>query len=232
MKSFLIGSLLFLTSNAWAQPTHPEKYLEIGLTAGFTNYSGDLAEKTIQMSEGGFGAGVFGRYHLSNTIAVKAQLLAGKISGTDANASTPELKDRSLEFSNNLVELAVMGEWNFMDVHSSRLEDDQVIRVVPYLTIGLGAVFSQPTLNYYGPPDAYSQNVPYGIPEPGLKKQALVFPFGLGLRALITKKITVGIDGGFHSAASDYLDGVKKNGKANNDWYYTALASASLILGR
>lgn len=232
MKLLFSISLLFTASSLFSQQIRSEKYLEIGLTAGITNYSGDLAERTIQMSEGGVGAGVFARYHLSNPIALKAQLLAVKIRGTDANASTVELKERSLKFSSKLFGFSIMGEWNFMDIHSSRLEDDGVIRVVPYLALGLGAVFSEPTVSYYGPPDAYSQNVPYGIPERGLKKQSIVFPFSLGARSLITKKITVGIEGGFHAAASDYLDGVKLNGKPNQDWYYTVLASASVILER
>lgn len=232
MKIVFSFGLLLTFSTVFSQPIFSEKYLEAGFTTGFTNYSGDMAEKNIQFRENGVGAGLFARYHISNTFALKAQFFAGKIRGTDAHARTPELKERSLKFSSTLLDFAVMAEWNFMNVKPERLNDVQEIRVVPYLMLGIGGVFSQPKVTYYGPPDEFALHVPFNIPEPGLKKQTLVLPFGLGLRTLVSKKITVGIEGGFHPALSDYLDGVKLNGKPNSDWYYTALASASVILGR
>lgn len=232
MKIVFAFALLLTLSSGYTQPILSEKYLEGGFTTGFTNYSGDMAEKNIQFGETSVGAGLFARYHFSNLFALKTQVFAGKIRGTDANARTGELKERSLKFNSGLFEFAVMGEWNFMNVKPERLNDVQEIRVVPYLMFGIGGVFSQPNVTYYGPPDEFDIHVPFNIPEAGLKKQALVLPFGIGLRTLVSHKITVGIEGGFHPALSDYLDGVKQNGKPNSDWYYTTLASVSLVLGR
>ena len=232
MKLIFSFGLFLSLSTAFSQQTFSDKYLEAGLVTGFTNYSGDMAERNIQFKENGVGAGLFARYHFSTILALKAQVFAGKIGGTDANARTIDLKERSLKFSSNLLEFAVMAEWNFMNVKPERLDDVQEIKVVPYLMLGVGGVFSQPEVTYFGPPDQFTRLVPFNIPEPGLKKQALVLPFGVGLRTLVSKKITVGIEGAFHPALSDYLDGIKLNGKPNSDWYYTALASASLVLGR
>jgi hypothetical protein len=233
MKPILFSLLLCSGFVASAQiNTYSPKFLEAGGTLGLTNYSGDLAEKTIQLTQTRFDLGVFARYHFSNYFAAKAQVSLNFISGSDKNAITQELKERSLRFKSSLLEFSMVGEWNFMNVKPPKRGDIQEFRVVPYLHAGIGGVRSNPKVTYYGPPDDFAKNVPYPIPEKGPSSVMLVIPFGMGLRAQLNDQVNVGIEAGFRPVFSDYLDGVKLNGKSNRDWYYTAIATVSYALTR
>ena len=231
MRFFIITILLLSASEGYTQRISSHRYLEAGVIMGFNNYSGDVAESVVELSETTIGFGVFARYHFSSHFALKTQFYTANISGTDANARDPELKARSLQFKSNLLEIVLAGEWNILNVKPLERNGLRKFRIVPYLSLGIGAVFMHPTVKYFGPPNEFNKQVPYPLPENGLFKKALMIPVGGGFRSQITDRITLGIEGGWRPVFSDYLDGVSLNGNPKyKDWYYTAIATLSFAL--
>lgn len=232
MRLVLQSMLLLTMANAFAQPNKSNnRFLEAGVLFGLINYSGDLAESQVELSETKFGAGVFTRYHFLSHVALKATFFTGMLSGTDAHANDPLLKARSLQFNSNILELSLTGEWNFLNIKPIQNNGIRTIRIVPFLYLGVGGLIMQPEVEYFGPPEAFSVNVQYSLPEQGLHKKALTVPFGGGLRAQITDRITVGAEGGWSPALSDHLDGVSLNGNPKRkDWFYSAFVTLSVSL--
>lgn len=232
MKLFYV-LVLFLSANlAFSQHSNTQRYLEAGVIVGLNNYSGDVAEKTMVLNETRLGLGAFARYHFSNRIALRAQFYSTNISGTDANARDKELKERSLRFRSVLLELCLMGEWNFMNVKPIEVNGIQKNRIVPYLLLGIGGVLTRPKITYYGPPDDYGIHVKYPIPESGhLREKLLALPFGGGIRMKINEFIVLGAEGCWRPVLSDLLDGVSLNGNTRRrDWYYSLQFMASYII--
>jgi OmpA-OmpF porin, OOP family len=225
----ILTVLLFATA-LHAQPTSRSNFWEIGAAFGASNYSGDVAEKVLEPRATGWHVAVFSRYQLSHHLAVRLQAGWYGIRGSDANARTPALQDRSLRFSTTLASCMLMPEWNFMGIKPENRADVQVFKVIPYLYAGIGMVWMRPDLIYFGPPAAFSQRVLYPIPEVEQEYHSWVVPFGFCWRAQYNRRWSVGLDTGFRFAQSDYLDGVKYNGKANHDWFYTLSATVAYAL--
>ena len=227
--------VLFLTiTHAFSQRISNPRFLEGGVVIGLTNYAGDFTEKPVVISETKFGFGVFTRYHFSSRFALKAQLYTGNISGSDANSSSAGLRARSLRFKTNILDVALIGEWNVLNIKPVDRNGVRNFPIVPYLYLGIGSVMMNPQVEYYGPPEAFNQQVPYGLSETGrLHETALFIPVGGGLRMQLTERLTIGAEAGWRPVFSDQLDGVSLNGSQEfNDWYFAALASVSFVLSR
>ncbi len=212
-----------------AQRNADNRYFEAGFLFGFTNYSGDMVEKRIELSETHVGYGAYGRYHLSPHFSMKAHVYTGSISGDDANSSVR--KQRSLRFSTNIVELGLVGEYNFG--RRNRFTDTGIhnFSLTPYIFAGFGATFANAEAEYYGPADQLNENLKVPLPEEGLTDRFLLVPMGVGLRADISEAFVLGLEGGWRPVFSDDLDGVRYNGNPESgDWYYFAGVTASFVI--
>lgn len=209
------------------------RFWEAGFLFGMTNYSGDLAEKNIEISETHLGYGAFARYFYSSRFAFKTQLLAGAISGDDAHAKDQYVQKRSFRFGADILELSILGEWYPMGLF--RFSDVGVHRffVAPYLYLGLGAGFAGAKVEYYGAPQDFDRYTKTPLPEFAERQRFILIPVGFGTRARLNETITLGLEAGARPLFSDKLDGVSLNGNPNKkDWYYFGGASVSFALSR
>ena len=133
-------TLFFLLFLSFLQPLNAQKvsklverHWEAGFMFGLSSYSGDLAEKHLDVSETGLSYGAFVRYFFNPKWAVKGHLYAGAISGDDANAKDKDRQSRSLRFGTNLFELALVGEWHIMGKNRYSSIGDYKSFVSPYL---------------------------------------------------------------------------------------------------
>ena len=234
MKKLFLLLVLFCASKATAQTLFTQKvrFLEAGLLFGCMNYSGDLAEKSIHLSETQLGYGAFARYYFSNRFALKANLLAGSISGKDSNAKDADVQKRSFRFGADILEFSLVGEWYPMGLY--RFSDVGVHRffVAPYLYVGLGAAFGGSKVDYYGDPAELDNILITALPEFASEQRFLLMPAGFGARSRINEIISVGLEAGVRPVFTDKLDGVSLNGNPKKkDWYYFGGASVAFILG-
>ncbi|MBC7777697.1 MAG: hypothetical protein H7246_19840 [Phycisphaerae bacterium] len=208
-------------------------YLEGGILLGISNYSGDLSEKRIHLSESKLAYGGFVRYFLSSHFALRAHFFAGSISGEDANAEALLQQQRSFRFKTDLREFGLVGEYHvFGRGESAGIKRDNYL-LSPYLYLGIGGTFTRKKVEYYGAPEDRSEFVLVPLPEGGQREQFLVFPMGVGVLADLTKDVVLGLEVGWRPSVSDQLDGVSLNGNPDKkDWYYFGGVTLTFILNK
>jgi hypothetical protein len=176
------------------------QYKEVGAFVGAANYIGDLSEQRLSNTEWHGTLGVFGRYNANKRFSVKASLLKGMISGTDATAHSTELRDRNLSFRSNLTELAVTGEMNISEYNIRAGKGS-----VPYVFLGLAATRFNPQAEMRG---VWHDLQPLHTEGKKYTRNTLAVPFGLGMRFNISYKLNIGLEFGARFTSSDYLDDV------------------------
>jgi len=229
LSLFLLSSLV-LTAQTSRRSAPKGNYLEVGFLFGLTTYSGDIAEKAIDLAEIHPGYGAYMRYHFNNHFSTRVHVYSGAVSGDDANSSIT--KSRQIRFSSNIVELGLVGEWFITP--SSRFSNTGVhhFSVSPYVFAGLGATFANADAEYYGPPDQRNENLRVPLPEDGLSNKFILLPMGVGLRADLLERLVIGIEAGWRPVFSDDLDGIRYNGNPKKgDWYYFGGTTISFVLG-
>jgi hypothetical protein len=200
-------------------------YFEIGFLFGLTNYSGDLAESFIELSETQPGYGLYYRHHFSRHVSAKLHVYSGSISGDDANS--PVLQSRKMRFSSSVIEIGGVLEWKPLGQERYSGTGIHNFFVTPYVFAGLGATLSDAKAEYYGEPGPQAPS----LPEEGLRKNFLLAPVGVGVRADIFDRLVIGVEGGWRPVFSDDLDGVRRNGNPDKgDWYYFAGVTVSFIM--
>ena len=234
MRKLSLPLFLFCTSQLLAQtefkPSH--RYLEAGFLFGLTNYSGDVSEKSITLSETHLGFGANVRYFLSQYFSLRAQLFSGSVSGDDANAKDPQARRRSIRFGTNILEVGLGGEWHILG--RNRFANATGMRRYfpsPYFYLGIGGAFTGAKAEYYGAPEDRNEVLLAPIPEVGLRQHFLIAPMGVGLRLDLNEKMVIGGELGWRPLFADDLDGVRMNGNPDSDdWYYYGGITLSFVL--
>ena len=175
--------LFFVLSGA-VLPVSGQK-IEVGAVGGGVLYTGDIAPVLTPrfVRPGG---GVFGRYHLSRSVAARLQLAVGRIAGADSLQNDPFQKARGAFFKNTIREVAVLGEYKFRNY----LAANKVKNWTPYVFGGL-ALFDQ------------------GLRQPGESKLQLAFPLGVGVKYEIARPWSVGLEYTTRFTLTDGLDGLR-----------------------
>ena len=203
---------------------------EVGTLVGTSFYLGDL--NSIPFRDAKFAAGLVYRYNFTPRVALKANILFGKIAASDEkNHSLLKLtdeygeflvdnngnyvyswdyKERNLHFSSPISEISAQVEINFFNLYNVGHKN----QISPYL-FGGAAVFS------FNPQatsivDGKSYNLqPIGTEGQGIegmdKKYRLTgfaIPFGIGFKANIGRYVCVGAEWGLRFTFTNYLDDV------------------------
>jgi hypothetical protein len=234
MQKLILPLLLLSSFELFGQSlfTPKQRHWEAGLLFGLSNYSGDLAEKSIQISESQLCYGAYFRYFISKRFAVKAHLYAGSISGDDANSSDPDRLRRSLRFNSNILELGAVGEWHILGKDRYSSMGDYKPFFSPYVYLGLGGAFVGAKTEYYGAPDDRDKYLKAPFPEVGQQQRFLLIPMGVGLRYDFNEVLAMGAELGWRPLFTDNLDGVSLNGDpSNKDWYYFGGLTFSFVFG-
>jgi OmpA-OmpF porin, OOP family len=220
---------LSLVVPAIAQVEVRERFFDGGVLLGITNYSGDVAERRIDIQETQPGYGFYLRYHFNRNFALKAHVYSGSISGDDRHS--PEKKDRSFKFGTSIFETALVGEWSPVSKNRFSRTGLHKSRITPYFFAGLGCTFANSNAEYYGPSDRRNDYLRVPLPEDNLQRIFLLAPMGGGIQFDVSEYIRMGGEFGIRPVFSDDLDGIKINGNPNSgDWYYFGGITMSVIL--
>jgi hypothetical protein len=186
---------------------------------GTSFYLGDLNSIPFQSSR--FAGGIIYRYNFTPRVALKANILFGKIAASDENnRSLKKNKNgdfawdyhyndfRGLSFSSPLTEISAQIEINFFNLYNVGHKN----QISPYLFGGV-AVFS------FSPQAVYNEKT-YDLQSIGTEGQGregmadkyaltgFAIPFGIGFKANIGKYVCVGAEWGLRFTFTDYLDDV------------------------
>lgn len=199
MKHIFLSLFIFFATVSIAQP------LRFHLLGGFANYNGDLQEKpfTLQQAKGAIGAGV--SFTITDHISVRSDVMYAKVGADDKRNSKPDLRARNLNFTSDIYEASLLGEYNILNLN--------VYKFSPYLFAGIGFYHYSPytfdargtkyLLSHY---NTEGQGFVPGKKE--YKKFDFNVPLGAGIKYPLSNDLQVGFELGLRVLRTDYLDDV------------------------
>lgn len=195
-KFVAIIFLLFISYHLQAQTW------EVGGAIGGAGYQGDLnLNSPVKLS--GVQGGLFVKRNFDGYFSTKLNFTMGRISADDSKSNSEQFRNRNLSFSDNIKELSLIGEFNFMKY----IPDAGPNKYSPYIYTGIGVTSYNPRTKYQGSTHdlrelrTEGQAKPYG-------KNTMVIPYGVGLKYNFDSKWTVAGDVGYRFTFTDYLDDV------------------------
>ena len=232
MKFFFTISIVLLAL-PWLAQGQGYKW-EGGAFIGIANYQGDLVEPTLfNINESQMGFGLLLRRQLNPNLSARVNAFHGKITGDDRNFFLTEFRpERSFYFNTTLNELSLLLEWE--PFGKKKLDKTGKPRKIlsPYLFAGIGGLT-------FDPNPTFDLNKLEGI-ESRIREDRsaeytttrLSIPFGAGVKLNATERLSVGLEMGWHTALTDYLDGISLSGDPNdNDWFFHGGATVSYRWG-
>lgn len=217
----------------------PGPRIELGLTGGGVFPLTDVAPGEPDQQPGlldfrlqsvDINGGLFFRYRFNDLYAVKGTANYLKFKGDDAWADTDTVRQRRRSFTNELYELAVIGEFHIPKRKGNIVKNSWVDLI---LFAGVGTVFHDPIiegiiLDSFGQPDLYDleqRNDPFAY-----RNIAMVFPTGLLVQYNYVNKWTVGLDMNLRWTFTDFLDGFNRPSVQRADYYFTTNLTFSYVL--
>lgn len=217
MKSlkYLVAFVAFVFGMNELQAQLRNKYIQVGVSLGATNYKGDLDDNfALKFTRPGLG--FIGAYKFHPHMAVRLTFNQGWMGASDEKAASdvPRIR-RNLSFRSPITEAALTLQYEFF---ANNRKYTYRPNYTPYLFAGIG-VF---TFN----PQAKLGDEWYDLQELGTEGQHLStcadcpepyslvqisFPFGVGLRYKLTSKIDLSVEIGLRKTLTDYLDDVSGN---------------------
>ena len=186
------------------------QHFEAGISVGSSNYLGDLSANSSKVftKESHFSGGIFARYNIHDFVSVKLAGNYGTLTGWDANASNPAIKERNLNFETAIYDVALTGEFNILGYQPYALS-----RVFsPYLFAGIAWYSSNPRTYFQ---DEMVELAPLGTEGQGLdgkegfyQTSGFAIPFGIGVKYAINDTWNIGLELGARKTFTDYLDDV------------------------
>ena len=192
---------------------------EFGALIGISTYQGDLIETDFySLKEMEFGYGFTIRNHINSNFSIRANMLRGKISGSDFNYEARQ--DRGFVFSSHITEFSAQVELDFLGHLRDR--NGKLRKIVsPYFFAGWGAAFIDKSTTYNELNPNRDNLVEIDQDKNSTYKRSwFSVPFGLGAKINLNKSLFLGIEWGARPVFSDLLDGISLSGNPDeNDWY-------------
>ena len=208
MKNLL---LICLISLCWGDSLQSQ-YLEYGFGVDGSVYWGDLNAPDFgsNISNTSLAVQAVAKLNFSKHFAVKGNLLYGKLSGDDGKSFVEWQKQRNLDFTSTLFELAVIGEYHIFGYNFG--EENPLS---PYISAGLGAFYFNPKTQYQGVTYALQ---PLGTEGQGIagfpskyNRLSLAIPFGAGVKLKVNDRLNISFDILARKTFTDYIDDVSTN---------------------
>jgi len=205
----LFVSLAFSTKAQWLW--------DYGFNLGVSNYLGDIGgkEKTrrdfvadMKMAQTRWNVGAFARYKVKPNVSVKLALDYLRIEGDDKLSSNLARNARNLNFRNDMLDLAVTGEYFFYTDNDLGNTYRYKNGFRAYIFAGVGGFYSNPKANKDG---EWVKLRP--LHTEGVKYSAfgVNIPAGVGFYFTIHKKHRIGYEVNYRTTFTDYLDDISGN---------------------
>lgn len=181
--------------------------LHLDLSGGFSNYLGDLQEKSVTLEQSNRAFGIGASYDLTRHWSLRAGFAAGKIEADDKANTAASLQQRNLNFHSSIREFHVMAQYDFLDLRYHKL--------TPYVFGGLALYHFNPYTYdslgakiYLRPLSTEGQGLAAYPGRKNYRLTQLALPFGAGVKLRLRDNITVSYELGLRKLFTDYLDDV------------------------
>ncbi len=207
----IIITLVFVISTVMIG--YSQYYVDYGFSIGASNYLGEFGGGEgvrrdgfvdMKLNYSRWTLGGFYRYRISNKFGVKGALNYIRLSGDDAKTDNPARKGRNLNFKNDMYELTLNGEFYIYKVNdvgrTGRYSSDFNL----YFYGGVGLFYSNPK----GQTDAGDWVALKPLQTEGVAYSSFNFaiPLGIGFYYTIDRKYRLGMEIGWRTTFTDYID--------------------------
>lgn len=206
LKSLLFSILISLP--AIGQNLRPNKANEIGVFLGGSYYIGDL-NPTKHFKYTRPAAGLLYRRVYNYRFALRITGNFGYIKGDDSSAEYAFRRNRNLNFTSYVAELAGAAEFNFLPYEIG----DSEYRFTPFVFGGLACFMFNPKTNFNGEPIKLQKTGTEGQTAIESKKYLRIqpsIPFGIGFKYNLFNNFGLSLEWGLRKTFTDYLDDVSK----------------------
>jgi hypothetical protein len=180
-----------------------QRNANFGIIGGVSYYMGDI-NPSRHFYNPSYALGAIYRININPRYAIRGNAYYTTLSGNDLDFYPeilhPDRPYQPASFSTSLLDLNLQGEFNFLPF----TPNIGSFNYTPYVSAGLGFTMV--------------------ISSDEEAAHHLTFPFGIGAKLNISKKISTGIEWSFRKAFSDLIDGQEnptgvQSTIHNNDWY-------------
>ncbi|MCB0409602.1 MAG: hypothetical protein KDD29_05245 [Flavobacteriales bacterium] len=216
---FIIALMLSISFTGYSQ-----YYVDYGISAGASNYLGEMgggagtrrsgiADMKLDYTKWALGG--FYRYRMSNRFAVKGFLNYIRISGDDSKTLNPARRARNLNFKNDMFELGANFEMYVYRVNDVGRTGRYSTDFNLYLFGGVAAFYSNPK----GQKDSGEWVSLRPLQTEGVAYSTINFsiPAGLGFYYTINRKYRLGMEVGWRTTFTDYIDDASDKYISNYD---------------
>ena len=215
LRRLLVGVVALLCVHFVQAQSAPYKF-DVGAQLGMSGYIGD-ANRSNLMAHPGFVGELSMRWLPDVRWALRGVLSTMSLSGNTADMTDVLPGGASYEFSAQVYELSVRGEFNFF-AYGIGETYKRLRRWSPYLTVGVGAALSS---------------------SGGNTSVFPVIPMGAGVKFKATQRLNLGVEFTMTKAFGDHVDGaelsdlnqIKSAFYKNTDWYSRLTVGLSYEFG-
>jgi hypothetical protein len=209
-KSKTVFFLLFITATLFVNNAKAQEFKhEVGGALGTSFYLGD-ANKTKFYQHPGIAAGVLYRYNINFHWAIKANLLAGTVSGNTADADNVFPFAQQAAFKRTFIDLGGQIEFNFLPF-CDKFSYRDAKPYTPYIFTGAGTTFATGNNLFF------NANIPIGIGFKYKIKERLNIGFEFSMRKLFGDDFDVTEKNADWDLNAPY--GIESSFLKNRDWY-------------
>jgi hypothetical protein len=215
--------LIFLASTLISTVSYGQYKVDVGAILGGANYLGEIGGKAkdrrgfildLQLPKSRTAFGGFVRYKINPSFSARLNVTWGRVSGADNLSENPGRVGRNLSFRNDIIEAALLGEYNFFaqnDIGPGLRHID----FKTYVFAGFGMFKHNPMAQLDGkwialqPLSTEGQGI-----LPGTNKYKLIemcIPAGVGLHYTLNRKYRIGFEIGYRTIFTDYIDDISTN---------------------
>jgi len=224
MRYLTILVMIFIINHSTYSQTH-----EIGGFVGGSNFIGDVGStKYVSPNQLAFG-GIY-KWNRSPRHSFRFSAIFTTLEGIDANSDDIRRKQRGFEFKEDILELSLGIEFNFLefDLH----EEDSSTKSSPYIFSGISY------FNY----DNYHFNSTGTRTAENTSSHGFAIPIILGYKVTLSEAMIIGFEAGARYTFTDQLDGSVTDvdelerfnfgNVNNNDWYVFTGMTLTFTFGR
>jgi opacity protein-like surface antigen len=172
---------------------------------GFSNYQGDLQDRRLSLSQAKLAGSIGLRYDISEHFTARGFFTLSTLMAADVNNKSTELQKRNLDFHSRLFDWELGLQYQIFSLNNKWW--------TPYVFAGIGVLNFKPATRDINGNKVFLQS--YSTEGQGFVRGVspysswqLMIPYGFGAEYAVTEDLKVGLEFGYRSTFTDYLDDV------------------------
>jgi uncharacterized protein DUF6089 len=212
VKKHILFFTIALLSGLTGFSQRNKKSAEIGVFIGGCYYIGDLNPLAHLNQFTKPAGGIVFRYNINTRLSARGNFLVGSVEAYDSFSNSAAAQQRNLTFKSPIRELSAQLEFNFLDYQIG----NEKRKFSPYIFLGIAGFMFNPQGELNGdwvalqPLGTEGQGLEGGATRKKYKLTQVSVPFGVGVKANLSKNIGLSFEWGMRKTFTDYLDDVSK----------------------